>query len=215
MPIANIYSTLLKNKKLDVKQAQVWEQRVLHCDKYTQFSRRYKQNVRFLLSKSSDNEYTLHRNAYHREYYQLPQWEREGGDNFPLQPMADQTYKECQSFDDNSWSSSDDEGNLIGYFSDGNRIAFCENRRTGKLVDELQMVVPYDSDHCNLRCAAAQRNEHGRLITTNDPIKQIYYLGDEDDDECDDPYKELALTRKIERKRRRHLKETGELRFFG
>jgi hypothetical protein len=46
----------------------------------------------------------------------------------------------CRSFNNNSWSSSDDEGNLVGYFSDGNRIAFCESRRMGKLVGEMQMV---------------------------------------------------------------------------
>ena len=215
MPITNIYSTLLKTKLLDHALGKIWEQRVTHCDKYTQFSCRYKQNVRFLLSKTpgvspADDTFTLHRNAYNREYYQIPQWEREGGDNSPIQPQADQTYKECRSFDDNSWSSSDDEGTLVGYHSDGERVAFCENRRTGKLVGDLEMVVPYDSDHCTLRCPAAQRDEEGRLITPNDPIKQVYYLGDSDDDEIGDPYKDLLLTRRIERKRRRHLKETGE-----
>jgi hypothetical protein len=210
MPIANIYSTMLKNKPIDQATARVWEQRVKHCDKYTQFSRRYKQNIRFLLSKDKHSSFTLHRNAYNREYYQLPQWLRNGGDNSPVQPQADQTYMECRSFDDNDWSSSDDEGTLVGYFSDGQRVAFCENRRTGKLVGELEMVRPYENTHRVLKCAAAQRDEDGRLATPNDPIKQLYYLGDEYDAACDDPYKDLALRRKIERKRRQHLKETGE-----
>jgi hypothetical protein len=69
----------------------------------------------------------------------------------------------CTSFNDNSWSSSNIEGNLVGFFSDGNRIAFCENRRMGKLVGEMQMVVPYASDHCHLNCTAAQRNEHAYM----------------------------------------------------
>jgi hypothetical protein len=62
-----------------------------------------------------------------------------------------------------------------------------------------------------LNCAAAQHDEHGHLlIMTNDLIKKVYYLGNEDNNEWDDPYKDLALTHKIEQKRRRHLKETGE-----
>jgi hypothetical protein len=72
------------------------------------------------------------------------------------------------------------------------------------------MVRPYQTTHHVLNCAAAQRDEDGRLATSNDPIKQMYYLGDEYDPLCDDPYKDLALRRKIERKRRQHLKETGE-----
>jgi hypothetical protein len=129
----------------------------------------------------------------------------------PSNPWPNQTCKECRSsFNNNSWSLSIDEGNLIGCFSDGTTITFGENRRIGKLVGKMQLVVLYDSDCCHLNCAAAQRNKHGHLIMSNDPIKQGYYLGNEDDDECDDPYKDLAFTRKIEQKRRRHLKETGE-----
>ena len=37
MPIANIYSTLLKTKLLDHALGKIWEQRVTHCDKFTQF----------------------------------------------------------------------------------------------------------------------------------------------------------------------------------
>jgi hypothetical protein len=52
--------------------------------------------------------------------------------------------------------------------------------------------------------SGAHGDEEGCLITTNDPIKQVYYMGNEDDDAWDNPYKDLALIHKIEQKRRQH-----------
>lgn len=134
MQISKICSTLLKNKTLDQALAKVWGQRVMHCDKYSQFFC-YKQNICFLLSQNPDDLFMFHSNAYTCEY---------------LQHQADLTYKECKLFNDSSWSLSNDEGTLIGYISAGERIIVFENRRRGKSVSNLEMVLPYGSDHHHL-----------------------------------------------------------------
>ena len=77
----------------------MWENRMKTCTTYTKFGRRYRQQMRFLIAKDEDGEeFTLFHNAYRREYYKLPQWERKGGDNGPVEPMANETHKKNGTF---------------------------------------------------------------------------------------------------------------------
>jgi hypothetical protein len=92
-PIQQIYSSLLTSKNLDYHGGKVWENRMKSCTTYTKFGRHYCQQMRFLIAKQDGEDFTLFHNAYHREYYKLLQWERKGGDNGPVEPMATETYK--------------------------------------------------------------------------------------------------------------------------
>jgi hypothetical protein len=114
VPNPNIYAALLQGTNLNYQQALIWEAWVKACHTYAKFGCRYQQMVHFSLAKDK-GEYTLFRNSYQREYYKLPQWERIGGDNKPGEPQASETYKKNLTFKYNTWSSSDDDGTLLGY----------------------------------------------------------------------------------------------------
>jgi hypothetical protein len=205
-PKQNIYGSLLTGKKLNLDNGKVWENRVKTCTSYTKFGRRYRQSMRFLIAKDGD-EFTLFHNAYRREYYKLPQWERKGGDNHPVEPMATETYKKNVTYDFNPWSSSDEEGTLVGYDSEGKTV-FCESRLTGDIVSSRHMVVPGWKALFKLDSDAPQDEEHGRIKSDFDPIQKLYY--DEDLDNDDDPYLTLAIQRRIERTKRREYSEQGK-----
>jgi hypothetical protein len=208
-PTPNIYASLLKGTSLSYGQAIIWEARMKTCHRYTKFGRRYRQKMRFLLAKEAD-EYTLFSNSYEREYYKLPQWERDDGDNDPVEPHATETYKHNVTFDNNDWSSSDEEGTILGYDSTGD-ILFCQDQMSGKHVGSNQMVVPGLPSGKNIKFIAKfadQRNDQGRIECNFDPIKKRYYDADLDDD--DDPYLTLMIQRRCERNKRRQMLEEGE-----
>jgi hypothetical protein len=202
----NIYAALLKGTNLEFGKAKVWEGRVKTCCYYAKFGRRYRQRVRFLLAKDG-NEFTLFNNAYQREYYKLAQWERSDGDNEPVEPEASETYKNNKMFDDTTWSSSDEDGTLVGYDFSGT-VVFCEHRLTGNSVANNQMVIPGSKKLKLLEKVVDQRDHEGRIFCTNDPIKKLFY--DEDLDYDDDPYLTLTIQRRLKRKRRREKLEAGK-----
>jgi hypothetical protein len=100
-PSQQTYGSLLTSNKLNLVDGKVWENDVKTCKSYTKFGRRYCQSMRFLIAKDKA-KFTLFHNAYHREYYKLPQWEQKGGGNHPVEPMATETYKKNVTFDFNS-----------------------------------------------------------------------------------------------------------------
>jgi hypothetical protein len=202
----NIYAALLKGTHLDFEKATVWEGRVKSCFHYAKFGRRYRQRVRFLLAKDG-NEFTLFHNSYHREYYKLAQWERQYANNEPVEPEASETYKNNATFDDTTWSSSDDDGTLVGYDSSGT-IVFCKHRLSGNLVANNQMVIPGSRKLKLLSKLLDQREDQGRICCTNNPIKKCFY--DEDLDDDDDPYLTWTIQRRLKRKRRREKVEAGK-----
>jgi hypothetical protein len=205
-PNTNIYAALLKGTHLDFGKATVWEGRVKTCFYYAKFGRRYRQRVRFLLAKDG-NEFTLFQNAYQREYYKLPQWERKDADNEPVEPEASETYKNNAMFDDTTWSSSDDDGTLLGYDSSG-AVVFCEHLLSGNLVAENQMVIPGSTKLKQLAKLSEQREDQGRIYCTNDPFHKLFY--DEDLDDDNDPYLTYTIQRRLKRKRRRKKLEAGK-----
>jgi hypothetical protein len=210
-PIQQIYSSLLTGKNLDYHGGKVWENRMKTCTTYTKFGRRYRQQMRFLIAKEDGEDFTLFHNAYHREYYKLPQWERKGGDNGPVEPMlATETYKNNVTFNNNQWSLSDEEGTLIGFDSSG-KTMFCESRLTGELVHSRQMVVPGWKSLWELDSDAFQDEERGRIKSNYDPIKKLYY--DEDLDDDDDPYLTLEIQRRLEQKTRRKCLEKQKRKY--
>jgi hypothetical protein len=209
-PNPNIYAALLQGTNLNYSQAMVWEERVKTCHTYAKFGRRYRQRVRFLLAKDK-GEFTLFQNSYQREYYMLPQWERIGGDNEPVEPQASETYKKNLTFDYNTWSSSDDDGTLLGYDGSG-RTLFCEHRKSGKQVHSNQMVIPGSNELKFIEKFSDQKDDEGRIYCTFDPVKKFYY--DEDLDDDDDPYLTLSIQRRLERKKRRERLVEGEQKHF-
>jgi hypothetical protein len=207
-PNPNIYASLLKGTHLSYKKAKIWEERVKISTTYVKFGRRYRQMVRFLLAKDA-NDFTLFSNSYSREYYKLPQWQRVDGDNQPVEPNATETYRQGITFDDNHWSSSDDDGTILGYDSAG-KITFCESRKSGKPVHQYQMVVPGCPELKKLGNLSDNRDHEGRIYSDFDPIKRMYM--EEGDGEGCDPYLNLMIERRLERKKRRERVEEGELK---
>jgi hypothetical protein len=203
MPSRNIYTNMMLSQTLTDEKAKIWEHRVKHCLVYKEYRRRYQQSVRFLLTKDS-GKCVLLKNKRAREYYMLPRWSREDGDNEPIEPEASATYYKWQKHNDCTWSSDDEEGTLMGYDSD-NKVVFCERKKTGQLVASNQIVCPYQKDILTYDGKASAVDEDGRILAWFDDVKKKYY--DEDED-SDDPYKTKSMARDIERKRRRHLLTT-------
>jgi hypothetical protein len=168
---------LLTGKKLNFDGGKMWENCVKTCTSYTKFGCHYRQKMWFVIAKY-EAKFTLFRNAYHREYYKLPQWERKGRDNGSVKPIATEMYKKNVTFDFNPWSLSDEEGTFVGYDSGGN-TSFCESCLTGDLVHSHQMVVPgWNKALCELDSDATQDEEHGRIKSNYDLIKKLYYDDD-------------------------------------
>jgi hypothetical protein len=63
-----------------------------------------------------------------------------GGNNESVEPQASETRKKV-AFDYNMWSSSDDDGILLGYDGSGCTL-FCKHCKSGKQVHSNQMVIP-------------------------------------------------------------------------
>jgi hypothetical protein len=139
----------------------------------------------------------------------LAQWERSDGDNEPVEPEASETYKNNKTFDDTTWSSSNEDGTLVGYDSSGS-VIFCEHRLSGNLVADNQMVIPGSTELKLLSKLSDQREDQGCICCTNHPIKKLFY--DEDLDNDNDPYLTYTIQRRLKRKRRRKkLKAAKEL----
>jgi hypothetical protein len=125
-----------------------------------------------LLAKDG-NGFTLFHNSYHREYYKLPQWERPDADNAPVEPETSETYKINATFDETTWSSSDDDGTLVGYDSSGS-VVFCKHRLSGNLVADNQMVIPGSRKLKLLAKLLDQREDQGHIFCTNYPVKKLF-----------------------------------------
>jgi hypothetical protein len=66
----------------------MWENRSKTCTTYTKFGCCYRQQMWFFTAKEDGEDFTItFHNAYHREYYKLPQWEGKGGANGLVEPI--------------------------------------------------------------------------------------------------------------------------------
>jgi hypothetical protein len=75
-------------------------------------------------------------------YYLSPHWLKPEGCECPCFPKNVETYYGDSEFEDEDWSSSNEEG-MIGAYSCKNKCLFYAYAKTGKYLKEGEMVLPY------------------------------------------------------------------------
>ncbi len=101
---------------------------------YVQYKRRYQQIVCLRDDGSIRNRC--------RWYYLSPRWLKPGGCKCSCFPKNVETYYRDAEFEDEDWSSSDEEG-TIGAYDCKNKRLFYAYAKTGKQLKEGETVVPY------------------------------------------------------------------------
>jgi hypothetical protein len=101
---------------------------------YVQYKRRYQQIVRLR------DDSTIYNRS--RWYYLAPRWLKPGGCKCPCFPKNVETYYRDAEFEDEAWSSSDEEG-TIGAYDCKNKRLFYAYAKTGKKLKQGETVVPY------------------------------------------------------------------------
>jgi hypothetical protein len=101
---------------------------------YVQYKRRYQQIVCLW------DDSTIYNCS--QWYYLSPHWLKSGGCKCPCFPKNAETYFSDTEFEDEAWSSSDEEGTIEAYDCK-NMHLFYAYAKTGKKLKEGEMVVPY------------------------------------------------------------------------
>ena len=121
-----------------------------------------------------------------RTYYMKPRWTKPGGCACPVVSLCHQSYYHGAEFEDEEWSSDDEEGMRIYYVAgpgQGSTKVRVENIKDGKRVGKDQVVKPY--------VGVIQKSDgvctHGTgvAVVTRERFSMMY---DSDDEENIDPY---------------------------
>jgi hypothetical protein len=131
---------------------------------YVQYKRRYQQIVRLRDDSAIYNQI--------RWYYLSPRWLKPGGCKCACYPKNVESYYKDSEFEDEDWSSSDEEG-TVGAYDGKNKCLFYAYAKTGKKLKEGETVVPYVGP-----IPMEQPYEDavtGRVLVTLDPIMHRSY----------------------------------------
>ena len=131
---------------------------------YVEYKRRYQQIVRLRDDSTISN--------HSRWYYFSPRWLKPGGCKCACFPKNVETYYQDAEFEDEEWSSSDEEG-TIGAYDCKNKRLFYVHAKTGKKLQTGETVIPYVGPvvmHQPYDDAVT-----GRMLVSNDKIMHRSY----------------------------------------
>ncbi len=123
-----------------------------------------------------------------RTYYMKPRWVKPGGCNCPVSSLCHQSYFDGAEFEDEAWSTDDEEGVRIYYVggpNQGSTEVRVENMKDGKRVEKDEVVKPYEGvvkkseDVCihGTRVEVVKRESFATLYTSdNDEHIEPYDL---------------------------------------